>query len=368
MLQNTKRLNLEEIFIEKKVKNSDLARRVIKKFPQAKFFYLANLKDYFRSNPTLSIDKAKRRLFIAQQKGGFLKPCPGTPHYLCCNYYILDIGFGCFYDCSYCYLQSYINFPGIVFYANLEDFFREVERSLKKNPFLFYRLGTGEFIDSLAFEDIYSYAEELTSFFSNKKIMLELKTKSDNIKHLLNLKHGGRTAISWSLNPPSLIQDEEKGVVSLERRLKAARLCVQAGYWVGFHFDPLIIYSGWEKDYQRTIEKLFHYVSKDSICWLSLGTLRFPPGLKDIIAKRFPKTKIIYEEFIFGLDGKMRYFKPKRIEVYQKMVSWIRDFAPEVPLYLCMESQDVWKKVFGFSPRNPKEVEKLFFNPLSTVH
>ena len=350
----------EGIFIEKSVLNSTLAGSVIKKFPRAKISEITTIKDYLKKTPAVSIYRAKKRLFIIRQKSGFIKPCPGTPRYLCCNYYILDLGFGCFYDCCYCYLQVYSNFPGIILYANLDDFFRAVEQSLKKNPSLFYRLGTGEFTDSLAFENIYSYARKLIPFFAHKKIMLELKTKSDYVDNLLNLEHGGRSVISWSLNPPLIIKNEEKGSVSLDKRLKAARACAQAGYPVGFHFDPIINYPGWEEDYRRTVEEIFRYGSAESIVWISLGTLRFPPSLQDIIARRFPETKIIYAEFITGLDGKRRYFKPKRIEIYQKMVSWIKEIAPKIPLYLCMESGDVWKKVFGFSPGNPREVEKLF--------
>lgn len=350
----------EEIFIENKVKNSNLARCVTKRFTDSKTSYITRVKDYLDSASPISISRAKKRLFVAHKKDGFIKPCPGTSHYLCCNYYILDVGLGCFYDCSYCYLQSYINFPGIVLYANLQDFFKELDVSFKKNPRLFYRLGTGEFTDSLAFENIFSYARKLIPFFSNKRVLLELKTKGDYVRNLLNLNHGGKTVISWSLNPPVIVRNEEKGGVSLNKRLKAAQECIKAGYPVGFHFDPIIIYADWEKDYRRTVKKIFQLVLKDSIYWISLGTLRFPPGLKDIIASRFPETETIYEEFIIGLDGKMRYFKPKRIEIYQRMVSWIREFAPDIPLYLCMESQDVWKKVFGFAPRSPEEVEKLF--------
>ena len=58
----------------------------------------------------------------------------------------------------------------------------------------------------------------------------------------------------------------------------------------------------------------------------------------------------MYGEFITGLDGKMRYFKPLRIDFYAKMVSWIREVAPQVLIYFCMEDDDVWKKSLGFIP------------------
>jgi spore photoproduct lyase len=74
------------------------------------------------------------------------------------------------------------------------------------------------------------------------------------------------------------------------------------------------------------------------------------PSLKPIIAQRFGSSKIVYGEFITGLDNKMRYFKPLRIALYQKMVAWIRELAPHVTVYFCMEDDEVWKTATGFIP------------------
>jgi spore photoproduct lyase len=39
-----------------------------------------------------------------------------------------------------------------------------------------------------------------------------------------------------------------------------------------------------------------------------------------------------------------------RIEMYAAMLEWLRACAPDVLVYLCMESPAVWEKVFGFTP------------------
>jgi len=44
----------------------------------------------------------------------------------------------------------------------------------------------------------------------------------------------------------------------------------------------------------------------------------------------------------------MRYFKPIRIEVYQKIIACIRQHAPKVLVYFCMEDDEVWQKSMGF--------------------
>ena len=76
------------------------------------------------------------------------------------------------------------------------------------------------------------------------------------------------------------------------------------------------------------------------------------PGLKQIIRKRHKQTCVLDGEFIMGLDGKMRYFKPIRIDLYGFLRENLEKWHPELGLYLCMESDEVWQKSLGWSPCN----------------
>jgi spore photoproduct lyase len=86
--------------------------------------------------------------------------------------------------------------------------------------------------------------------------------------------------------------------------------------------------------------------------------LRFPPALKDVVRARFPKSRLMYAELVPGMDGKMRYFKPLRADMYAKMLAWIRRHTADTGLYLCMESQEIWQKVFGHAPACSADVEQ----------
>ena len=66
----------------------------------------------------------------------------------------------------------------------------------------------------------------------------------------------------------------------------------------------------------------------------------------------------MYAELVPGADGKMRYFKPLRTEMYVKMFAWIRRYTADTGLYLCMESQEIWHKVFGHAPACSADVEQ----------
>jgi len=107
------------------------------------------------------------------------------------------------------------------------------------------------------------------------------------------------------------------------------------------------------------VEQIFSNVSAENIVWISLGTFRYMPSLKTIIQTRFPDSKIIYGEFISGMDGKMRYFKPLRIKLYSNILRWIRECSQDVMVYFCMEDEEVWKKSFGFIPSDRGGLTKM---------
>ena len=157
-----------------------------------------------------------------------------------------------------------------------------------------------------------------------------------------------------------MIEEEETRTAPLEERMDAAKRCQEKGYPIGFHFDPIIYHEGWEKGYQEIILSLFKRIDPKRVIWISLGGFRYPPQLKAIAKERFPNTRIFLGELFPGKDGKFRYFKEIRIEMYQKIVEWLRNVDPSLFVYLCMESREVWEKVFGWAPQNSQHLNHMF--------
>ena len=308
-----------------------------------------------------NLTTGKSHLLLTRNKGKFFKPCPGTKEYQCCGYHVLNIGMNCPMDCVYCILQAYLNNPWLSFFVNIEDMFAELEAELRANPDLIYRIGTGEFTDSMALDRITGLSSHLVNFFQDKQnAVLELKTKCNVTDNLLHLSHGGRTVMAWSLNSPHILQQEEIRTASLDQRLEAARVCAEKGYKLAFHFDPIIYHPGWQKGYRKTVTKLFHSVPADKVVWVSLGALRYIPRLKSIATQRFPGSRFFYQEFIEGLDGKSRYFKDQRLEMYKVLVDELYKYLTDrTCLYFCMESDPIWKEVFGFTPADKGGLSKM---------
>ena len=299
-----------------------------------------------------SLTGGKRHLLLARNRGKFFKPCPATREYLCCDYQVLNIGMNCPMDCVYCILQAYLNNPYLSFFVNIEDLLAELTEVFAHDPQHFWRIGTGEFTDSLALDRLTGLSRVLVEFMRNRNsAVLELKTKTAVIENLEGLDHGGRTIVAWSLNSPAIIEKEEIRTASLEQRLAAAARCASWGYKLAFHFDPIIYHTGWQQGYSETIARLFTAVPKEKIAWISLGCLRYLPALKKIAGQRFPNSRFFHEEFIEGLDGKARYFRTLRVEMYKHLYQQIQQYAdPGTCIYLCMENNEIWHEVFGFIP------------------
>lgn len=349
----------QSILVEKSVGDLPLTQTIIKRLAGIPIKYIKQVKLPAVERAEDNWRNGQKTLLLCRNKGRFFEPCPGTKHYLCCSYRILHFAANCHLNCTYCILQAYLNNPFMVLYTNTDEMFKELDEVFNQHPNTLYRIGTGEYTDSLILDSLTLFTQLVVPYFASKNnAYLELKTKTNIIDNLEGLEHGGKTIVSWSLNAEPIIKSEEKDASSLDDRLKAAYQCQKWGYKLGFHFDPLIYYPGWEDDYKKVVGKLFRIIKPASPSWISLGCFRFIPQLKPIIKKRYPESRILYQELIRGLDGKMRYFKPLRIEMYAKMAEWIKSYDSKTFIYLCMESKEVWKKSLGFAPLSNQDLNK----------
>jgi spore photoproduct lyase len=222
-----------------------------------------------------------------------------------------------------------------------------------------WRLGTGEFGDSLALDELTGLHETLMPLFAqHPQAFLEIKTKSHRLEHLLPLGPNPQVIFAWSLNPPEMAREAEHGAAGLRARLQAAQQAAAAGFRLAFHFDPLIYFPGWQEAYRRTVEQLGAAAAGAEVAWVSLGCLRLLPALRRIIMARFPESRLGAEEFVRAPDGKLRYFKDLRVEMYGRMREWLGEVLPGAFIYLCMESPRVWREVFGFAPEG-EELARL---------
>lgn len=355
---------ISEIFVDERVREETLTRRILERRGDIGYRLVtdAEMRAMMRG---MRLSTGKRKLYITRLDGGFVKPCPATSSpYLCCRYTVINQAVQCPMDCSYCILQDYLDTPVVTVYANVEEMFSEIDSLTQRQPDRFFRFGTGELTDSLALDELTGLSCDLADQFAvRKNALLELKTKTVVVDRLLACRPD-RVVVSWSLNPASVVGSEELGAAPVEARLAAARRCMDEGFLLGFHFDPILSIDGFDAAYRNLVDDIYRHVDGERIAWVSLGSLRFPPSLKSTIRDRFPGTKIIHKEMVRGLDGKMRYPRPLRVRLFKKVYGWLKDHQPDLFVYLCMEPPWVWDAVTGEAPEDNAELDYRFASSL----
>ena len=356
----------DAVFVEQNSKDLPFTEEILSRLFHVPVYEIQDIRELETQFKTYQNDffgAGKKNLVLSRFNGSFLKKCPGSsPGMVCCNYYVVNLSKNCIFDCSYCFLQDFLNNnPLQVAYVNIEDLLQELEEVFTQFPDRTFRVGTGEITDSLALDSLVPYSKLLVPFFNKQKnAVLEFKTKSDCIDNLLDQADPTNVIVSWSINPQEVIDLEEKGTPSLENRLNAARLCAKKGYQIGFHLDPIILIPQWEDAYRGLVEILFDFIPSSQIEWVSIGSFRYRSSLKPIIKSRHPKTLLFTGEHLPSKDGKYRYLRQLRNKAYETIQASLQEKSKELAIYFCMETKEIWEGVTGKTPRSDEKLDAFF--------
>jgi spore photoproduct lyase len=356
----------KHILVDDSVKDSALAKRVKASGLEAEIIEEKDIVPHYRDGKSV--------LKIAAKKGETYDTCSTmSDKYICCNVKVMKSVSNCPFDCSYCFLQNYLNDGTTSVISDVDAMISEVKEKIEQQPWRLFRIGTWELGDSLALESLTGQAAQIIEAFAElDNAVLELKTKSDDVDGILSCKHGGKTVVAWSMNAEYIINSQEHKTARLDERLVAIKKVSDAGYMLAFHFDPMIIFDTWEDEYTELIEKIFMLVPLSQIAWISVGSLRFNPEMKQKMEANFPAQRLTLAEMVRGDDGKVRYPKPLRLNMYKhitdaiKRITGLDDLSPLSPnlakpiFYFCMERYDVWEKVLGASPEGIAHLDYLF--------
>lgn len=365
--------SFEKIYIDRLSLDSRLAQRVQNLFPSEKIA-IVDQEPFSDTKAPLTareFDRSKKNLFITPYKGQFFKRCPGATQkraLTCCNYHILNLGSQCNMNCSYCYLQSYLNSPVMKMYSNIEQALQELREMAQNHSQQPFRVGTGEVIDSLSLDEITLFSRDLIEFFREyPRWKLEFKTKSDRVDQFLDLEHVGNVIVSWSINPPEVINSEEHGTARFEERLAAARKCADKGYPVAFHIDPMIYHSNWKENYSFLAEEIHRRFRPEEVHIISAGALRFQPEQRHMMRERFGLKSLVLQAEMHSSDGgKLRYDSTLRGDMFQFLIKKFKSLDSKWNLFLCMETPETWISSTEKMPMQIPELREIF-KPLPGV-
>ncbi len=347
---------VEFIYIRDGIEDKKQLKKVILKELKQRYESLKKRPNSYKEfNPKKSYHYKNIKTEVTSKEKLGLGDCPvASEKTRCCNLLTLDAVESCGFDCSYCSIQSFYNQNRVVFNKNFPEKLKEIKLDPKKR----YHVGTGQSSDSLMWGNKEGILDALFDFArENKNVLLEFKTKSNNIKYLLENEVPQNIVCTWSLNTPTIIENEEHLTARLQDRLKAARRVADKGVKVGFHFHPIVEYDGYLKEYNKLFRMVLESFRPSEVIMVSFGTLTYiKPVLKALRARDF-KSKI-YQMPLQDVEGKFSYPIETKIEMFKNAYEAFKPWHKEVFFYLCMEPHSLWKECFGYEYKDNNEFEK----------
>ena len=178
---------IDTIYIEESIAGHPRTKEILLRFPQATPISCSNYKEIFNpSGQNFRLQKKKPSLILAEKTGHLALPIPETYGIGGKRNFYFSHMLNCLYDCRYCFLQGMYPSAHYVLFVNYENFLSDIEAKTMEDttqPTWFF---SGYDCDSLVLDGISQFVKSFLPFFkTNHNAHLELRTKSVNIKPLL---------------------------------------------------------------------------------------------------------------------------------------------------------------------------------------
>ena len=172
------------------------------------------------------------------------------------NYYFSHL-FNCLYDCRYCFLQGMFPSANYVLFLNYDDFWMDIQMKTAEEPNHPSWFFSGYDCDSLAMESTTGFVNYFIPRFATlPEAFLELRTKSVNIRFLLEHTPIPNVVVAFSFTPQEISQQLEHGVPSVSSRIKAMNQLAVKGWTIGIRIDPVIECIDFEKSIFKSLSRI----------------------------------------------------------------------------------------------------------------
>lgn len=316
-------------------------------------------KKYGKAFVAVKPPRASSKVVAKKTDKNIMGMCPvASEKTVCCNLRTIDAVENCAFGCSYCSVQTFYS-KEFVFDENFEEKLMAIEIE----PERFYHIGTGQASDSLLWGNRNGNLDSLCKFaLKYPNVLLELKTKSDNISYFLDNDIPKNIVLSWSINTQTVIENEEHFTASLDKRIRAARQVANEGVKVAFHFHPMVYYQGWEEEYPAIAKRLIDEFDQSEVLFISFGTVTLIKPVMKNVRKLGYSTKILQMDLVPDPHGKLTYPDEIKRKLFKNQYEAFAPWHDEVFFYMCMEKADIWKGIIEQNYANNEEFEKDFGN------
>jgi spore photoproduct lyase len=283
---------IETLYVEEAVAGDSRVQALLARFPRALVVPIRGYGEVFnRGRQSFRLQKRKPSLILAEKHGQRVLEAPygiGGSR----NFYFSHI-LNCLYDCRYCFLQGMYRSAHYVLFVNYQDFEAEISRVAEGFPEEDVYFFSGYDGDSLALESITGFAASFLPFFAeNPRFFLELRTKSGQVRPLLEREAIPNAIVAFSFTPEACARALEHGVPPIEQRIAAAAKLAERGWPIGLRFDPLLPGARYQQRYEELFESVFSSLPAHAIHSVGYGAFRVPRDYYSRMTRLYPDEKL----------------------------------------------------------------------------
>lgn len=320
---------IDTIYIEQAVLEHPRVQQLLTRFSSAHHLVIERYAEVFNSHAqNFRLQKSNPAMILAQKPNRKVLPTPQQYETGGGATYYFSHMLNCLYDCRYCFLQGMYRSANYLLFVNYEEFVDEIRQTAaqhtedSKAPWFY----SGYDCDSLALEPVTGFAGHfLDAFAQLPKAVLELRTKSTQVRSLLERKALPNVVVAFSLNPDQVARAVEEGAPSLAKRISAMRKLQDAGWRVGVRIDPVIWHAEATQNYALLVEQVFTQLDAEKVDSVTIGGFRLPKGYFKTMRKLYPKHWL----FSAGLEeheGMICYAENLEAELFGAVQSQVAQF------------------------------------------
>ena len=327
---------IETIYIEESILQHQRVLDICARFPKARKVTCDRYSEVFNPKAqNFRLQKQQPALILAEKFRGFMLQAP--PHYgigARHNYYFSHM-LNCLYDCRYCFLQGMYQSANFVLFVNYEDYFADIQRLCAQTPDEAVHFFSGYDCDSLALEPVTDFAKEFLPFIrSIPNAWIELRTKSTQVRQLMDSEPFDRCVVAFSFTPDEIASALEHKAPSISKRLDALSKLQQLGWPIGLRFDPIIYEDHYQQHYQSLFKRVFAKINPDALHSVSLGVFRLPDKYFKKIHKLYPAEKL-FASPLESKAGMMSYKTALEEEMMDFCTAELMRYIPEEKFFPC---------------------------------
>ncbi len=324
------------VYVEHDVRDHPRTLSILKRLKNANVVEIERYSEVFNPKAqNFRLQKNNPALIIAKKHKGFVLPTPdgysiGSQH----NYYFSHM-LNCLYDCRYCFLQGMYQSANYLLFVNYEDFFDEIKQLAQRTPNEAVWFFSGYDCDSLAYEPVSHFTEYALKALENiDNAYLELRTKSTQIRQLLNSTPNPRVIPAFSFTEAHSHEQLENGVPSISKRIASMKKLEQHGWQLGLRFDPLVYHPNYQQNFKQLLADIFSQLDASKIHSVSLGVFRLPKQTFKKMHDLYPQEKLFNQSFDIK-NNMVSYNQSRETDMINFCTQEILNYITEKQFFPC---------------------------------